>query len=58
MIVSTFIAAALAAQPAPTPQPAAAPVPTAEKKMACCEKKATGDGCSCCEDMAGSTPKV
>jgi hypothetical protein len=25
--------------------------PAAEKKMACCEKMAKGEGCSCCKDM-------
>ena len=53
MIVSTLIAASVATQPAPTPQEiAAAPAPAAEKKMACCEKMAKGEGCACCKDMA------
>ena len=51
MIVSTLIAASVAAQPAPVPQPTVAPVPAAEKKMACCEKMAKGEGCACCKDM-------
>jgi hypothetical protein len=52
MIVSTLIAATVAtAQPAPAPQPTAAPAPAAEKKMACCEKMATGEGCECCKGM-------
>jgi hypothetical protein len=52
MIVSTLVAASVAAQPAPAPKPMAAPAPTAEKKMACCEKMAKGEGCACCKDMA------
>ena len=52
MIVSTLIAASVAAQAAPAPQPTAAPAPPAEKKMACCEKMAKGEGCACCKDMA------
>ena len=52
MIVSSLIAASVAAQPAPTPQPSSAPAPAAEKKMACCEKMAKGDGCACCKDMS------
>ena len=52
MIVSSLIAASVAAaQPAPAPQPTAAPAPAAEKKMACCDKMAKGEGCSCCKDM-------
>ena len=51
MIVSSLIAATVAAaQPAPEPQPMAAPAP-AEKKMACCEMMAKGEGCECCKDM-------
>ena len=51
MIVSTLIAATVAAaEPAPASQPAAAPAP-AEKKMACCDKMAKGEGCDCCKDM-------
>lgn len=58
MIVTTLIAAAIAAQP--TPQPDAVPASTAEKKMACCEKMAKGEGCACCMDKgekeSGSAP--
>ncbi len=58
MIVTSLIAAAIAFQP--TPQPDAVPAPAAEKKMACCEKMAKGEGCACCKDMAekesGSEP--
>ena len=45
---------ALAASQTPTNTPAVAPEPqaAAEKKMACCEKMAKGEGCSCCKDMA------
>lgn len=52
MIVTTLIAASVAAQPAPAQQKVAAPAPAAEKKMACCEKMAKGEGCACCKDMA------
>ncbi len=52
MIVTTFIAASIAAQATPVPQSMAAPAQTAEKKMACCEKMAKGGGCACCKDMA------
>ena len=59
MIVSTLIAATVAAaEPAPTPQPAAAPAPAAEKKMACCEKMKSGEGCDCCKDRAGEHQDV
>ena len=51
MIVSTLIAATVAAQPAPAPAPAATPAPAAEKKMACCDKMANGEGCDCCKGM-------
>jgi hypothetical protein len=52
MIITTLIAATVAAaEPAPAPQPAATPAPKAEKKMACCEKMAKGEGCACCKDM-------
>jgi hypothetical protein len=58
MIVTTLIAATVAAaEPAPAAQPAANPVPAADKKMACCDKMAKGEGCSCCKDMAGK-PKA
>ena len=51
MIISTLIAATVAAaQPAPTAQATPA-TPAAEKKMACCEKMAMGEGCDCCKDM-------
>jgi hypothetical protein len=52
MILSTLIAAAVASQSAPAPQSASAPAPATEKKMACCEKMAKGDGCECCKGMA------
>ena len=52
MIASTLIAATVAAaQPAPAPQPNATTAPVAEKKMACCDKMAKGEGCDCCKDM-------
>jgi hypothetical protein len=51
MIASTLIAASVAAQSVPAPQPKAAPVHAPEKKMACCEKMAKGEGCACCKDM-------
>ena len=52
MIVESLIAATIAAtQPTPAPQPTATPAPAAEKKMACCEKMAKGEGCTCCTDM-------
>ena len=58
MFVSTLIAATVAAaEPAPAPRPAAAQAPAAEKKMACCEKMAKGEGCACCTDM-DDTPKA
>ena len=52
MIVSTLIAASVATQPAPAPKPIAAPSPSSEKKMACCENMAKGEGCACCKVMA------
>ena len=53
VIVTTLIAATVAAaEPTPAPPPAVAPAPAAEKKMACCEKMAKGEGCACCKDMA------
>ena len=51
MIVTTLIAASVAVQPAPAPQPTSDPAPAAEKKMACCDKMAKGEGCDCCKDM-------
>lgn len=51
MIVLTLVAAGVAAQPAPAPEPKAAPTPAAEKKMACCDKMAKGEGCACCKGM-------
>ena len=52
MIVTSLIAATVAAaEPAPAPQLAAGPAPSTEKKMACCEKMAKGEGCDCCKDM-------
>jgi hypothetical protein len=57
MILSTLIAGTVAAaEPAAPAQPAAALAPAAEKKMACCDKMAKGEGCDCCKDM-GSKPK-
>jgi hypothetical protein len=54
MIVTTLVAAAVAAaEPAVPAQPAAAPAPAAEKKMACCDKMAKGEGCDCCKGMDG-----
>jgi len=54
MIVTTLVAATVAAaEPAVPPQPTAAPAPAAEKKMACCDKMAKGEGCDCCKDMGG-----
>jgi hypothetical protein len=53
MIVSTLIAATVAAaEPAPAlaPQPVAGQAPAADKKMACCDKMAKGEGC-CCKGM-------
>ena len=55
-MITTLIAATLsAAEPAVPAQPAAAPAPAGEKKMACCEKMAKGEGCDCCKDMGGKT---
>ena len=52
MIVTTLVAATVAAaEPAPARLPAAVPAPAAEKKMACCEKMTKGEGCDCCKDM-------
>ena len=50
LIIATL---ALAASQSPSTTPAVAPAapPAAEKKMACCEKMAKGEGCSCCKDM-------
>ena len=44
---------ALAASQTPPATPAAAPAspPAAAKKMACCEKMAKGESCSCCKDI-------
>ena len=54
MIVTTLVAATVAAaEPQAPVQPAAAPAPVAEKRMACCEKMAKGEGCACCKDMEG-----
>ena len=53
MIVATLLAATVATA---APDAAAQPSPTApatEKKMACCEKMAKGEGCDCCKDMGG-----
>ncbi len=56
MILSTLIAASVAAQPAPAPESKTSPAPAAEKKMACCEKMAKGQGCCCCKDMGAESP--
>lgn len=56
MIISTLIAASVAAQPAPTPEAKSAPAPAAEKKMACCEMMAKGEGCCCCKGMSAQSP--
>lgn len=52
MIVTTLIATTVAVQAAPAPQPAIRPALTADKKMACCEKMAKGEGCACCKETA------
>lgn len=52
MIFSTLIAASVAAQSAPAPEAKSAPAPAAEKKMACCEMMAKGEGCCCCKGMS------
>lgn len=52
MIISTVIAASLAAQPAPAPDAKDAPAPAAEKAMACCKDMADGKGCCCCKGKA------
>jgi hypothetical protein len=51
MIISTLLAATIAAQAAPASVPSVTPAPSAEKKMACCEKTEKGAGCCCCKDM-------
>jgi hypothetical protein len=56
MILSTLIAASVAAQVAPAPESKSAPAPAAEKKMACCEMMAKGEGCCCCKDKAAKDP--
>jgi hypothetical protein len=59
MIVTTLLAATVAAaEPQAPVQPAAAPVQAAEKKMACCEKMAKGEGCDCCKDMDGKSKEA
>ena len=62
MIVSTLLAASVAvAQPQATPPAPAQPhadhkaMGRGEKKMACCDKMAKGEGCDCCKDMGGKT---
>jgi hypothetical protein len=52
MIVTTLIAATVAAQAVPAPQPIPSPAPIAEKQMACCEKMTKGEGCACCKHEA------
>ena len=54
MIVTTLIAATVAAQTAPPVLPATAVAPAAEKEMACCEKMAKGDSCDCCKGNDGN----
>lgn len=49
MIVSTLLAASLAAQPAAVPAAGAKEAPVAERKMACCENMAKGEACCCCK---------
>ncbi len=56
MILSTIIAASIATQSAPAPESKSSPAPMAEKKMACCEMMAKGQGCCCCNDMATESP--
>ena len=59
MIVTTLIAATVAAaEPTVPAQTAATPAPAAEKKMACCDKMAKGEGCDCCKDMEGTAKDV
>lgn len=59
MIVTTLVAATVAAaEPAPARLPAAVPAPAAEKKMACCEKMTKGEGCDCCKDMDGKSKEA
>ena len=49
MIVTTLIAASVAAQSAPAPESQPLSPPPAKTKMACCEKMAKGEGCCCCK---------
>lgn len=56
MILSTIIAVSVATQSAPAPVSKSSPAPAAEKKMACCEMMAKGNGCCCCKDMAAESP--
>ena len=62
MIISIAAAAIASAQPATTaPAPAAQPAGHAtmdhgDKKMACCEKMAKGEGCACCKDKTAEAP--
>lgn len=61
MIASTFVAISIAAQRPPAQDAKVAPEPTAEKKMACCEKMAKGEGCCCCKGKdkgQGTEPAV
>lgn len=51
MIASTLIAISIAAQTPPTQDAKVAPEAATEKKMACCEQMAKGEGCCCCKGM-------
>ena len=55
MIISTLIAASVAAQVAPAPEAKGSTTPSAEKKMACCESMAKGEGCCCCKGVGAET---
>lgn len=55
MIISTLIAASVAAQAAPAPEAKGSTTPSAEKKMACCESMAKGEGCCCRKGMRAKT---
>ena len=64
MIASTLIASAVAAAqpqaapPAPAPHADHAAMDHGDKKMACCEKMAKGEGCACCKDKTAEAPKA
>jgi hypothetical protein len=55
-MIITLVAATVAAQATPAPRPNAVPAPTADSKMACCEKMSKGGGCACCKGMANEEP--